>query len=37
LIDTALPGIEEKRNTLWREAEKLIGEDGSLQMVDPLT
>jgi hypothetical protein len=22
--------------TLWREAEKLIGEDGALQMVDPL-
>jgi hypothetical protein len=23
-------------NTVWREAEKLIGEDGALQMVDPL-
>jgi hypothetical protein len=23
--------------TLWREAEKLIGADGALQMVDPLT
>src|SRR5215471_18303530 len=22
--------------TLWRDAEKLIGEDGALQMVDPL-
>jgi hypothetical protein len=25
-----------KQPTLWREAEKLIGEDGALQMVDPL-
>ena len=24
------------RKTLWRDAEKLIGEDGALQMVDPL-
>ena len=23
-------------NTVWREAEKLIGEDGGLQIVDPL-
>jgi hypothetical protein len=23
--------------TLWGEAEKVIGEDGALQMIDPLT
>jgi hypothetical protein len=30
------PKGAKKVNTVWREAEKLIGEDGGLQIVDPL-
>src|SRR5262249_55163749 len=34
---TSLPHQDAKNvKTLWRDAEKLIGEDGALQMVDPL-
>src|SRR5262245_64963000 len=29
-------GSTKNLKTLWRDAEKLIGEDGALQMVDPL-
>src|SRR5262249_34947337 len=30
------PARAKNAKTLWRDAEKLIGEDGALQMVDPL-